>query len=129
MYGKISQARYHHSHFTEDANVENEYSNKCVLIAHAFEGAKGDDTLSYDFCGISVSSEHAREVLLPSNDIHPSRERDRKGAGVGRKPLTSTNQQGGAGDKSNTIDYFSLKRRFTSNRMRLEGTALCIPGS
>lgn len=60
--GKISQARYHHSHFIEYANVENEYSNKCVLFADVFEGAKGDDTLSYNFCGISVSPEHAREA-------------------------------------------------------------------
>lgn len=52
MYGKISQARYHHSHFTDGANEENEYSFKRVLIAHLFEGAKGDDMLSYDFCRI-----------------------------------------------------------------------------
>lgn len=52
MYGKISQARCHHSHFTDGANEENEYLFKCVLIAHLFEGAKGDDVFSYDFCGI-----------------------------------------------------------------------------
>lgn len=52
MYGKISQAMHHHSHFTDGANEENQYSFKCVLIARLFEGAVRDDVFSYDFCGI-----------------------------------------------------------------------------
>lgn len=50
-----------------------------------------------------------RKLLLLSNDIHSSRKRDWKEAGLGRKSLVSTNQQGGTGDKRDSIDYFSLK--------------------
>lgn len=50
-----------------------------------------------------------RKLLLLSNDIHSSRKRDWKEAGLGKKSLVSTNQQGGTGDKRDSIDYFSLK--------------------
>lgn len=50
------------------------------------------------------------KLLLLSNDTHLSRKRGRKREGLGRKSLALTNQQGGTGDKRDSIDYFSLKK-------------------
>lgn len=50
-----------------------------------------------------------KRTLLLNNDIQPSEKRDRKKAGLQRKSPASTNQQGGPGDKKDSIDCFSLK--------------------
>lgn len=103
---KKSTERFHKQgatrrHFTDGTNVENKNSFKRVLIAYQFEGAKGDDVFSYDFCGIYLyrQSTWEKKLLLLSNDICPSRKRDGKAAGFGRKSLASTNQQQGTGDR------------------------------
>ena len=104
----FSLTRYHHSHFTDSANEENEYSLKHVFIAQEQrEMTCFLITLMWFTC-ITRGCER-RKLLFLSNDIHPSRKSSRKRAGLGRKSLASTNQQGGTGDKRDTTDYFSFK--------------------